>query len=130
MISDKDFMNADKLEQKNKQFYKTLKSTKSCDRFCKSSALNIEKFSKKAAKSHGYTYKKPSKTLNDSYYRDCRKSFCNESCKGYMFNDKKREQKFNSEIKNGFQKKYTKKNIKMLKKKGAVSGCLYNEMIL
>lgn len=51
------FMDVDKLKQKDNQFYKTLKSTK-CDHFCKSSLLNIDNFSRKAAKSHGYTYKK------------------------------------------------------------------------
>jgi hypothetical protein len=68
--------------------------------------------------------------MNDLLYRDCKKSSCNATCDGYVFNDKKGEQKFHSEIKNGFQKKYTKKNIKMMKKKGAQSGCLYDSTVL
>jgi hypothetical protein len=92
--------------------------------------LNTDKFLKKQAKRHGYTYKKNSKSMDDIFYRGCRKSSCNASCDGYMFRDKKGEQKFYSEIKNGFHKKYTKKNIKTMKKRGAISGCLYDPTLL
>ena len=58
IVSDKLFMDVDKTEQKERQFYKTLKSTKECDQYCKNSLLNTDKFLKKQAKRHGYTYKK------------------------------------------------------------------------
>ena len=52
------------------------------------------------------------------YIRGCKKSFCNKDCKGILFND----------IKNGFHKHYTKKRVKSLKKRGALSGCIYSDI--
>jgi len=98
---------------------KGIKSTKRCDALCKVYLNNLnERFAKRDPPFI------PSKKLNEENYQDCRRFHCNKRCKGaLMFGSPEEQAKFKKSIKNGFHKNYTKKRVKELKKKGALSGC-------
>jgi hypothetical protein len=59
-------------------------------------------------------------------YHICKKQFCNKTCKGFGDIDAM----FQTHIKNGFHKNYTLRNVKSLLKKGALSGCRYDKVML
>ena len=57
-------------------------------------------------------------------YKNCKKTYCNEKCEGYDFNgDTKFQKEFQKRLNHGFDNAYSAKEIKMLKKRGASSGC-------
>ena len=70
----------------------------------------------------------------DKVGEDVRKNFCNESCGegfdfDFMFGDKERHKKnfqdnFSKKLYNGFVDSYSAAEVEMLKKKGALSGCV------
>ena len=62
--------------------------------------------------------------VNDMEYKNCKKTYCNEKCEGYDFNgDTKFQKEFQKRLNHGFDNAYSAKEIKMLKKRGASSGC-------
>jgi len=121
---DKMLLDFDKVMQKNNEIYKSLKSTKACDRFCKNYVVKVNRLEKKVAKSHGYTYKKNNKKMENVIYKGCRRDYCNKDCAGFWNSIKE------VPIKNGFHKRYTKKKIQSLKNQGALSGCIFDNYIV
>jgi hypothetical protein len=67
--------------------------------------------------------------VNDMEYKNCKNKYCNENCEVYDFNgnikslNTKLQKEYQKRLKNGFDERYSAKEIKMLKKRGAISGC-------
>lgn len=70
---------------------------------------------------------KKSDLTND--YHICKKLFCNKTCKG-IWASREASKMFQKHIKNGFHKNYTLKHVKSLTKKGALSGCRFDKVML
>jgi hypothetical protein len=106
-------------KQRKAKVMKTLKSTKKCDAACKRYIKNLnQKFSNRI------TPYKPSKKENEKNYQDCRRLYCNEPCNGVLvYGTKEEKDEFQKNINNSFHKNFTRKRIKELKKRGALSGC-------
>ena len=105
---------------------KTNKKRLKCENFCKQDYLvEMNKKFKKSCKKYIILYQKPNKLENNLTVKSCKKSFCNKTCKGYDLMGKDMEKKFLKKIKNGFQKTYSSKDVALLKKKGAESGCVH-----
>ena len=98
---------------------KTLKSTKRCDALCKQYLKKLNRrFSQRA---EPYI---PTKRANEKNYQDCRRMICNEPCNGVLLYATPQEKKdFKKEIKHGFHKNLTRRQVANLKKRGALSGC-------
>jgi len=106
---------------------KTLKNTNNnCDNFCKNDYLiQINNMIKKSSKKFNIPYQPPSKKEKQYSLKVCKKTFCNEKCKGYdFFGNTEKQKHFLKNIKNGFQKSYDNNKVEMYKKKGAVSACV------
>ena len=73
----------------------------------------------------------PTKKENEKNYQDCRRMYCNETCNGALVYATPEEKiAYQKEIKHGFHKNYTRKRVKELKKRGALSGCTsYDNLI-
>jgi hypothetical protein len=106
---------------------KNKSSLKKCEKFCKDdNMVEMEKIFKKSAEKYNIPYESPTKQEEEFSYNTCKKTFCNKKCEGYDFyGDKKKQLNFKKQIINGFQKSYTKNEVEMLKKRGAMSGCVY-----
>lgn len=122
------------LINKSKAFSKKLNKTvknkttlKKCEDFCKNDYMvEMKKVFKLMYKKYKIPWKSPTKQEDEFDYNTCKKTFCNEKCEGYdMFGDKQRQIEFKKNIKNGFKDTYSTKKVKMLKQKGALSGCVY-----
>ena len=122
-----------KIMNKSKTFSKKLNKTiknksnlKNCEDFCKNDYMvEMQKVFKKSSEKYNIPYKLPTKQDDEFTYNTCKKTFCNEKCDGYdFFGDKQKQIDFKKKIKNGFQDTYSKNKVKMLKKKGALSGCV------
>jgi len=102
---------------------KTIKnkpSIKKCEQFCKNDYQpETTKWLKNLSKKWKIPYVSPTKKHLKYKLDLCKKAFCNEKCIGYSKIDN-----LEKNIVNGFQKSYGKKKIEMLKKKGALSGCI------
>ena len=117
-----------KIRQKSKKrTTKNKPGLKKCKEFCKKDYLvEMNKVFKENAKKYNFPYKSPTKQDHEFAYTTCKKTFCNEKCKGYdFFGDTKAQVEFQKKITNGFQNAYTKPKADMLKKRGALSGCVY-----
>ena len=107
------------MDTRKRKIMKTLKSTKRCDALCKQYLKKLNR--KFANRLEPYI---PTKSENEENYQDCRRLVCNEPCNGALLYGSPQEQvEFLKEIKNGFHKNYTRKQVATLKKKGALSGC-------
>lgn len=63
------------------------------------------------------------------YTKFCKKEFCNKGCNGYRVHRSKTEKRrFIKSLKNSFQDEYSPEQIIELKKRGAISGCVYDRM--
>lgn len=122
-----------KIMNKSKKFSKKINKTtknksslKKCEKFCKDDYMvEMKKKIKKSAKKYNIPYVSPTKQEDEFAYNTCKKTFCNENCEGYDFyGDKKQQLEFKKKIVNGFQDSYTKNKVEMLKKRGAMSGCV------
>jgi len=122
-----------KIINKSKKFSKKLNKTtknksslKKCEKFCKDDyTVEMKKVFKKSAEKYNIPYESPTKQQDEFAYNTCKKTFCNEKCEGYDFyGDKKKQLDFKKQIINGFQNSYTKNKVEMLKKRGAMSGCV------
>ena len=112
----------------SKKLNKTIKnksSLKKCEDFCKNDYMvEMKKVLKKSGEKWNLPYN-PTKEENDFMYNTCKKTFCNEKCEGYdFFGNKQKQIDFKNKIKNGFQDTYSKNKVEMLKKRGALSGCV------
>ena len=105
--------------------YKNKPGFQKCDAFCKNDYVaNVNRTLKKSAKRFKYPYKNPPATQNDFMYHECKKMFCDVSCDGYKNSIIKQEKK------DGFSVKYSKKKIADMKKKGLLSGCVYDTVFI
>ena len=115
--------------QKIKNSIKSTKTTnnstmKRCEDFCKNDYKDhIVKHREKNQKKYNYVYSATNKA--DQFgYATCKKSYCNKKCEGLeFFGDKEQELAHKKNIKNGFINTFSKKQVEMLKKRGALSGC-------
>lgn len=119
------FSNKNKTEKNNNKTKRKYRKTK-CKRFCKKDYLpEINKRMKQVSEKQKIPYQPPTDKDKKLYYKGCKKSFCNRKCKGYdFFGDKIRQKEFQANIKDGFENTFSEEQIRMLKKKGALSGCL------
>ena len=97
------------------------KTYKKCDAFCKKDyVVNVNRTLKKSAKRFKLPYKTPTNKENDFTYHGCKKIYCDVSCDGY------KNSLVKPETKDGFNVNYSKKKIADMKKKGLLSGCIYD----
>jgi hypothetical protein len=144
VMSDKAFLKLLKKEQEKESKFKYMvrkdKTMKKCHNFCKNDYL-AEKYKKnplpvKKVKSEKdkKKFEKMRKSFEDMVERVCRQNFCNEGCaEGYDFNlfsgtvkenlQKIFKERFSKKLYNGFVDSYSAKEVEMLKKRGALSGC-------
>ena len=108
---------------------KNKKSKKNCKHFCKKDyMIEMNKVFKKNYEKNNIPYQPPTEKENKLMYKSCKKSFCNKSCDGFdFFGDVAQQKQFKKKIKNGFHDRYSNNEIQMLKKKGALSGCVDNQ---
>lgn len=109
---------------------KTIKNknkNKSCEDFCKNDYMvEMKKVMKKSSEKYNIPYISPTKEDDEFTFKTCKKNFCNEKCEGFDFMGNQQQQaNFKKKIKNGFQKSYSPKEVEMLKKRGALSGCIH-----
>ena len=105
--------------------YKNKPGFQKCDAFCKKDYVtNVNRTLKKSAKRFNHPYKTPTTKENDFMYHECKKMFCDTSCDGYKNSIIKPEKKY------GFSVKYSKKKIADMKKKGLLSGCVYDTVFI
>jgi hypothetical protein len=99
-----------------------------CESFCERDyRVKVDKIFKRSAKKYNVPYTTPTK--KEIMFADnvCKKTYCNSKCDGYDFRfDNKTINFIKKNQKNGFNKTYKKKMINVLKKKGALSACVYD----
>ena len=107
------------MDARKRKIAKSLKSTKRCDAACKIYLKNLnKKFSKRDPP---YI---PNKKANEENYEDCRRMYCNKPCNDIlMYGSPEEKVEYQKSIKNSFHKIYTRKRVKEIKKKGALSRC-------
>ena len=122
-----------KIINKSKKFSKKLNKTiknkstlQKCEKFCKNDYIvEMKKVFKKSSKKYNILYNLPTKQEDEFAYNTCKKTFCNINCEGYdFFGDQQKQIDFKNKIKNGFQNSYSTNKVEMLKKRGALSGCV------
>ena len=108
----------EKIKNRSKKFIQKLdkkhkhkKTFRNCERFCKKDYIV------KMTKALGPF---PNKSSSNFAYNTCKKVFCNDKCDGFDSADRT----FRKQLNNGFHKEYTPSQIDMLKKYGALSGCV------
>ena len=67
--------------------------------------------------------KKYYKVRDDSLHIICKSNYCNPKCVDYYKDDVQGRTDFEKRLKNDFLDTYSKKEVEMFQKKGAVSGC-------
>ena len=119
-----------KIKNSTKTATKTAKiiknsTMKRCEDFCKNDYKDhIVKHREKNQKKYNYVYSATNKK-DEFGYATCKKSYCNQKCEGLeFFGDKEQELAHKKKIKNGFINTFSKKQVEMLKKRGALSGCM------
>ena len=115
-----------KIGKKIKKTIKNKSGLKKCEKFCKDDyTVEMKKVFKKSAEKYNIPYESPTKQQDEFDYNTCKKTFCNEKCEGYDFyGDKNKQLDFKKQITDGFQNSYEKNKVEMLKKRGAMSGCV------
>jgi hypothetical protein len=116
------------------------KTMKKCHNFCKNDYLP-EQYKKNPVTVKSFKSEKDKKKIAEMrksfekmVERLCRRNFCNEGCaEGYDFNlfsgtvkenlQKNFKEKFSKKLYSGFVDSYSAKEVEMLKKRGALSGC-------
>ena len=92
---------------------------KRCENFgTKKYIPQLNHYDKLSAKKYKFTYSKPSSKNQQLIYK---RSFCNPECDSFENYDV-------GEIKNGFRTAYTRKQIKQMKKQGALSACMHDNL--
>jgi hypothetical protein len=144
VMSDKALTKLLKQEQEKISKFKYMvrkdKTMKKCHNFCKNDYLP-EQYKKNPVTVKSFKSEKDKKKIaemrksfEEMVERMCRRNFCNEGCvEGYDFNlfsdnvkenlQKNFKEKFSKKLYNGFVDSYSAKEVEMLKKRGALSGC-------
>ena len=106
---------------------KTIKnkdSIKKCENVCITDYM--KKPSAKFRKNYKLPYALPTELETKYMYTLCNKTICNSKCEGFDFHGNVKKQKeYKKNVKNGFINKFNTKQINALKKRGALSGCVY-----
>jgi len=138
-LSQKDFMKAFEQHKKKVSKFKYNvrkdKTMKKCDNFCKNDYLpEIYKKIPANLKSFANKNKTLVKKLEKLDFGLCKRDFCNEGCTEgfdfeFVFGDKEKHKKefkknFSKKLYNGFVDSYSAEEVEMLKKRGALSGCV------
>ena len=118
----------DKLLKRDKKFdsalNKTLKRSdlQKCTKFCKQDYMpNVNKtYDKMFGTTNTF------KQVNKIMFYSCKKDYCNPTCNGYFKPQDRSYKQFRKNIHNSFHKKYTKKEINILKNRGVLSACFKN----
>ena len=115
--------------KKIEKLNKNKKSLKNCENFCINDFLvEIEEYKKKMSKEYKIPYKKSDKLQNEIMLNNCKKSFCNKKCIEFdlsnFFGIEELYKNWKKSVKNSFTDQYTDEEIKILKKKYALSGCI------
>ena len=93
--------------------------TTMCDKFCRDEyVVQVDQQNRENAEKYNYPY-----TRNRRLFSDCKRSFCNPTCKSKGRFYKQYETQIRKFIKKGFHRSYSQKQMKKLKEKGALSGC-------
>lgn len=99
--------------------------TRKCAHFCKKDYVPT-KFNKFYNKSSKQFLRDLSPQEKTEYFQNetnsCKMSYCNPKCDGFS------DQLKNLKRKNGFRTTYSKKRVAELKKRGALSGCIYDNV--
>jgi hypothetical protein len=137
-VSEKDLLKLFKQrkEKATKFKYNVRKDStmKKCHNFCKNDWM-VEQYKNVPTKLKSIMNKSkiaeiPKKELQEMDFRLCKRNFCNEGChEGFDFFGIKEQQKkfqknFSKKLYNGFVDTYSTNEVEMLKKKGALSGCV------
>jgi flagellar biosynthesis/type III secretory pathway chaperone len=144
VMSDKALTKLLKQEQEKISKFKYMvrkdKTMKKCHNFCKNDYLP-EQYKKNPVTVKSFKSEKDKKKIaemrksfEEMVERMCRRNFCNEGCvEGYDFNlfsgnvkenlQKNFKEKFSKKLYHGFVDSYSAKEVEMLKKRGALSGC-------
>jgi hypothetical protein len=144
VMSDKKLTKLLKQEQEKINKFKYMvrkdKTMKKCHNFCKNDYLpeqykknpvNVKSFKSEKDKKK---FAEIRKSFEEMVERLCRQNFCNEECaEGFDFDlfsgnvkenlQKNFKEKFSKKLYNGFVDSYSAKEVEMLKKRGALSGC-------
>jgi len=117
---------ASKKKQSRKKKNKKNKTMKKCESFCRDDYMveTGKMFKKRYEEYNKIPLPTPSKKDNALVLKSCKQMYCNKPCKYDFYGNKQAEQEFKKKIKNGFQTSMSKERIRMLKKKGALSGCM------
>ena len=92
---------------------------KQCENFVTNKYIpQLNYYDKMSAKKHNFTYFTPNKKNQYLVYK---RSFCNPTCDSLENYDI-------GKIKNGFRTAYTRKQIKQMKKQGALSACMHDNL--
>ena len=93
-----------------------------CESFCKNDyAVKMQKVYERIHKKYNIPPKRH--TNKKRNFKLCKKTYCNKTCSGFDEGD---ILFFDPKIRNGFETRYSKKMIKKLKHRGALSACIYN----
>ena len=88
----------------------------------------MEEYKKKMSKEYKIPYKKPDKLQNEIMLNNCKKCFYNKKCIEFDLSDffgiEELYKNWKKSVKNSFTDQYTDEEIKILKKKYALSGCI------
>jgi len=99
--------------------------TKRCKQFCKTYVNQMSNKFKSLSKKYKTPYRPPTKKEHEYDLKVCKKTHCNETCKGFDFSgDITKQTNFLKQFKHGFPTSYTTSKIDSLKQKGALSSCI------
>jgi hypothetical protein len=117
---------ADIFNKKLNKTYKNNAAYSKCDKFCKDDFVpKSQEFWKRLAKTVKQPYKPFKKSMKNFLFNGCKKSHCNPKCTEYdVYLTKKQHLQMKKELTNDFHKNYTKSEIKNLKERGALTGCI------
>ena len=98
---------------------------KKCEDFCRNDYMpNQHKVIRKVLNQHKIT-KEHYKIRDDSLHLLCKSIHCDPKCNSFWQDDKQGRIDFEKRLKTGFLDTYSKEEIEMFQKKGAMSAC-YN----
>ena len=100
---------------------------KKCENFCRNDYMpNQHKVIRKVLNQKTIT-KEHYKIRDDSLHHLCKIYYCDPKCNSFWQDDKQGRIDFEKTLKNGFLNTYSKKEVEMFQKKGALSAC-YNPL--
>jgi hypothetical protein len=120
-----------KYKKTNKKYKKTKKvktkklilGMKKCEEFCRNDYMpNQHKVIRKVLNQKTIT-KEHYKIRDDSLHLLCKAYYCDPKCNSFWQDDKQGRIDFEKRLTNGFLDTYSKKEVEMFQKKGAMSAC-------